>query len=132
MIPIVAWKQELDVAADIINKVAADIKKETGKAPNGDFIPLDPLRQPGGKIVFAWAVKGEFDPAALKSNTFSMEWPPNSGRQQEFPEVDRAAWLSMETAMHKILKGQAPFLLQLQKKLGEVALTLGVGPPRVS
>ncbi len=63
-------------------------------------------------------MKGDFDPAVLKSNTFSMEWPPKSGRQQEFPEIDRAAWLSIEAARRKILKGQAPFLLQLRGKLG--------------
>ena len=92
--------------------------EETGMVPIGDFIELGSLRQPSGKLVFAWAVKGDFDPTALKSNTFSMEWPPKSGRQQEFPEVDRAAWLSMETALRKILKGQEPFLLQLQKQIG--------------
>lgn len=92
--------------------------EETGMVPDGDFIPLEPLRQPSGKVVFAWAIKGDFDPAQLKSNTFSMEWPPKSGRQQEFPEVDRAAWLTIPAALSKILKGQAPFLLQLQKQLG--------------
>ena len=62
---------------------------------------------------------GDFDPAALRSNTFSMEWPPRSGRQQQFPEVDRAEWLSIEAAQRRISKGQAPFLQQLRDKLGE-------------
>jgi predicted NUDIX family NTP pyrophosphohydrolase len=74
---------------------------------------LTPLKQPGGKLVFAWAVRSDFDPSKLKSNTFSVEWPPRSGRQQEFPEVDRAAWFGIEAARRKILKGQAPFLDQL-------------------
>ena len=86
--------------------------------PAGKFIPLEPVRQPRGKTVHAWAVKGDFDPAALKSNTFSIEWPPKSGRQQEFPEVDRAAWLSIPAAKRKILSGQVPFLTQLQERLG--------------
>jgi len=73
----------------------------------------------------AWSIpKGEFedneDPlaAAIKSNTFSLEWPPKSGRYQEFPEIDRAAWFTIEEASHKILKGQAAFLVQLQQNLG--------------
>jgi predicted NUDIX family NTP pyrophosphohydrolase len=97
-----------------------EFAEETGMSPSGDFIPLEPLRQPSGKVVFAWAVRGDFDPGELKSNTFSLEWPPKSGRRQEFPEVDRAAWLPMESAMRKILKGQAPFLMQLQQHLGHV------------
>jgi predicted NUDIX family NTP pyrophosphohydrolase len=95
-----------------------EFEEETGMVPNGDFIPLEPLRQPSGKVVYAWAIKGDFDPALLKSNTFSLEWPPKSGRQEEFPEVDRAAWLSIEAALRKILKGQAPFLLELHRQLG--------------
>jgi predicted NUDIX family NTP pyrophosphohydrolase len=96
-----------------------EFEEETGTAlmPHGNFIPLAPLRQPSGKVVFAWAVRGDFDPAQLRSNTFSMEWPLKSGRQQEFPEVDRAAWLPIGTAMLKILKGKMPFLLELQEKL---------------
>ncbi len=94
-----------------------EFEEETGFAPSGEVIPLEPLRQPGGKLVFAWALRADFDPAALKSNTFSVEWPPNSGRRQEFPEVDRAAWFSLEAARRKILRGQAPFLRQLQQLL---------------
>jgi predicted NUDIX family NTP pyrophosphohydrolase len=84
-----------------------------GVPPAGDFIPLKPLKQPSGKLVFAWALRSDFDPSSLKSNTFSMEWPPKSGRHQEFPEVDKAAWFDVETARRKILKGQAPFLDQV-------------------
>lgn len=92
-----------------------EFEEETGVQPDGEFIPLTPLKQPGGKVVFAWAVRADFDPSRLKSNTFSMEWPPRSGRQQEFPEVDRAAWFGIEDARRKILKGQAPFLDQLEE-----------------
>jgi predicted NUDIX family NTP pyrophosphohydrolase len=115
-----AWsipKGEFEVGEEPLAAARREFEEETGKAPSGDFIPLEPLRQPSGKVVFVWAVRGDLDPAQLKSNVFSMEWPPKSGRQQTFPEVDRAAWMSMETAMRKILRGQAPFLLQLQKKL---------------
>lgn len=94
-----------------------EFEEETGFAPSGEVIPLEPLRLPGGKLVYAWAMRADFDPAALKSNLFCIEWPLKSGRRQEFPEVDRAAWFSLEAARRKILKGQAPFLLQLQQKL---------------
>lgn len=90
-----------------------EFEEETGVRPKGEFIPLEPLKQPGGKVVFAWAVCSDFDPASLKSNRFSMEWPPRSGRRQEFPEVDRAEWFGMEAAWRKILAGQAGFLDQL-------------------
>jgi predicted NUDIX family NTP pyrophosphohydrolase len=91
-----------------------EFEEELGSAPPaGGFIPLDTVRQPGGKLVFAWAVRSGFDPSTCKSNTFSMEWPPKSGRQQEFPEVDRAAWFDVASARSKILKGQAPFLDRL-------------------
>lgn len=79
-----------------------------------EAIPLRPLKHSGGKNVHAWAVRGDFDPDLLRSNTFPLEWPPKSGRIQEFPEVDRAAWFPVETARQKILKGQAGFLDQLQ------------------
>lgn len=93
-----------------------EFQEETGAVPAGDFIPLEPVRQPGGKLVLAWALRFDFDPAMLKSNMFSMEWPPQSGQQREFPEVDRAAWFPVEAARRKILKGQAPLLDQLLKE----------------
>jgi predicted NUDIX family NTP pyrophosphohydrolase len=94
-----------------------EFEEEMGVPPTGDFVQLEPLRQPSGKLVFAWALRADFDPSMLKSNMFSMEWPPKSGRQQEFPEVDRAAWFAVEAARLKILKGQAPFLDQLLGRL---------------
>jgi predicted NUDIX family NTP pyrophosphohydrolase len=75
------------------------------------------VRQVGGKVVHAWAVKGAFDPSMLKSNTFSMEWPPRSGRQQRFPEIDCAAWFPMPLALRKILPGQVPLLVELAEHL---------------
>lgn len=117
-----AWsipKGEFEDDEDPLAAAKREFQEETGVAcPTGEVIPLEPVRQPSGKAVHAWAIKGDFDPAALKSNTFSMEWPPKSGRRQEFPEVDRAEWLSIDVAKRKILKGQVPFLDQLQQQLG--------------
>ena len=93
-----------------------EFEEEMGAPPSGEFIPLEPVRQPGGKLVFAWALQADFDTALLKSNMFSMEWPPKSGRQQEFPEIDRAGWFPMESARVKILKGQAGLLDQLMNR----------------
>ena len=111
-----AWtipKGELDVDEEPLAAARREFEEEMGAAVDGEFLPLEPIKQPGGKLVFAWAVSSDFDPSALRSNTFSMEWPPKSGRQQQFAEIDRAAWFDLERARRKILKGQAPFLDQL-------------------
>lgn len=111
-------KGEFTDDEDPLAAARREFEEETGLAVEGDFIPLKPVKQPSGKTVFAWAMKGDFDPAALKSNTFSIEWPPRSGRLQEFPEIDRAAWFSIESAARKILKGQMDFLHQLEELTG--------------
>ena len=90
-----------------------EFEEEMGSAPAGEFQPLGTLKQPSGKVIHAWAVESDFDAAGVKSNLFSLEWPPRSGRFAEFPEVDRAAWFSIPEARRKILKGQAPFLDRL-------------------
>lgn len=116
-----AWsipKGEFGDNEDPLRAAEREFEEETGFAPGGEMIPLDPLRQPGGKLVYAWAMERDLDPDAVRSNAFSLEWPPKSGRSQEFPEVDRAAWFPIEAAGRKIVKGQAPFLVQLQEKLG--------------
>jgi len=117
-----AWsipKGELDGEEDPWLAARREFHEETGVAPpDGEAIALEPVRQPGGKVVHAWAVEGDLDVAAIRSNQFSMEWPPRSGRRQSFPEVDRAAWFSLETARRKILKGQAALLEQLEARLG--------------
>jgi predicted NUDIX family NTP pyrophosphohydrolase len=93
-----------------------EFEEETGtKPPGGEFVPLDPVRQPGGKWVHAFAVRGDFDPGQLASNTFSMEWPPRSGERREFPEADRCAWMPLSVARTKILRGQLPLLDQLSR-----------------
>jgi predicted NUDIX family NTP pyrophosphohydrolase len=117
-----AWsipKGEFEDSEDPLAAARREFQEETDAAPpQGKAVTLEPLRQPGGKTVHAWAVEGDFDPARLKSNTFSIEWPPNSGRRREFPEVDRAEWFPIESAERRILKGQAGFLDQLKAKLG--------------
>jgi predicted NUDIX family NTP pyrophosphohydrolase len=95
-----------------------EFEEETGARPQGDFAPLGDVVQPGRKIVTAWAVEGDFDVAALKSNRFEMEWPPRSGRKASFPEVDRAQWFSVAEARRKILQGQRPFIDRLLAALG--------------
>lgn len=111
-------KGELEESEDPLTAAIREFEEETGLMVGGNPVPLEHLRQPSGKIVYAWAVRGDLDPIQMKSNTFLMEWPPKSGRQQEFPEIDRAEWFPIEIALHKILNGQAGFLEQLRKKLG--------------
>ncbi len=85
--------------------------------PSSPLTDLGEIRQAGGKLVRAWAVEGDFDPSTIHSNSFSLEWPPKSGRIQEFPEVDRAEWFSVEEARDRILPGQRPLLDRLAEEL---------------
>jgi predicted NUDIX family NTP pyrophosphohydrolase len=85
-----------------------------------ELIELGSIRQRGGKIVDAWGAAGDFDPAALDSSTFEMEWPPRSGRETEFPEVDRAEWFELEAARRKLLPAQGEFLDRLLDRLGRI------------
>jgi predicted NUDIX family NTP pyrophosphohydrolase len=103
-------KGEYAIGEDPLEVAKREFQEETGFKAAGNFIPLTPRKQPSGKIIIAWAFEGEGDASAIKSNTFSMEWPPHSGLQQEFPEVDRAGWFSFSLAKEKILKGQLGFL----------------------
>jgi len=93
-----------------------EFEEETGLVPKGDFQPLTPVRQGGGKLVQAWAFQGNAEPAALPTHTFSMEWPPHSGRRQEFPEVDAVRWLPLVEARRRIVKAQILFLDQLSAR----------------
>jgi predicted NUDIX family NTP pyrophosphohydrolase len=98
-----------------------ELGEELGAAPELELealIDLGSVRQKSGKVVEAWAAEGEFDPALLASNSFSMEWPPRSGSQREFPEVDRAEWFEPERAREKILPAQEPLIDRLLEHLG--------------
>ena len=104
---------------DPLEAARREFQEETGFEARGHFMPLAPVTQKHGKRVFAWALEGDLDPRQLNSNTFEIEWPPHSGRKQEFPEVDRAEWFTMEMAATKIKSAQLALLLELQQKLGE-------------
>jgi predicted NUDIX family NTP pyrophosphohydrolase len=115
-----AWslpKGELEDGEEPLAAARREFQEETGASVDGEFISLGAVKQSGGKVVHAWALRADFDPARLQSCAFQMEWPPKSGRQCEFPEIDRAAWFSIETARAKILKAQAAFLDRLLEKI---------------
>ena len=115
-----AWsipKGELEEGADALATAQREFQEETGSRLEGQFIPLAPLKQPSGKLVYAWTVRGDIDASSIRSNTFALEWPPRSGQRQEFPEVDRGEWFSIAMAKSKILPGQRGFLDELQADL---------------
>jgi len=117
-----AWsipKGEYTEAEDALEVARREFFEETGFEATGEFRELTAIRQAGGKRVRAWAFQGDLDPDALKSNTFSMEWPPRSGRQAEFPEVDRGDWFSVDVAREKILKSQIALIDELCELAGQ-------------
>jgi predicted NUDIX family NTP pyrophosphohydrolase len=119
-----AWsipKGLADEGEDLLAAAKREFLEETGMPVEGEFFDLGAHKQPGGKTVIAWAREGDFDPALLKSNTFSLEWPPRSGRTAEFPEVDQAAWYSIDEAFMKINKGQKPIIAALETLLARSA-----------
>jgi predicted NUDIX family NTP pyrophosphohydrolase len=112
-----AWsipKGEIGPDEDPLAAARREFREETGFEPSGPAVTLGQLRQPGGKLVHAWALEGDADPSELSSNSFSMEWPRGSGRLQAFPEVDRAEWFGLAEARCRILPGQVPFLDRLE------------------
>jgi predicted NUDIX family NTP pyrophosphohydrolase len=116
-----AWsipKGEVDPAEPLLDAARREFHEETGFTAAGEFLPLTPARQRSGKVVHAWAAQGDCDPALLRSNTFNLEWPPHSGETREFPEADRAAWLSIPDALRRIVPGQASFVRELESRVG--------------
>ena len=115
-----AWsipKGEFVEGEEALDAAKREFQEETGSSIDGIFKPLKPVKQPGGKTVYAWAVEGDLDAVAIRSNTFSMEWPPKSGKTQSFPEIDRAGWFDLDTAKVKIFKGQLGLLEQVEELL---------------
>jgi predicted NUDIX family NTP pyrophosphohydrolase len=115
-----AWfipKGEVAAGEDDAAAAMREFNEETGLTPRGPFLMLGAVRHKSGKTVTAWAFEGDCDPATLTSNTFSMEWPPHSGKQQEFPEIDRAAFFSMRAAEQKMHQAEFEFVSRLQGML---------------
>jgi predicted NUDIX family NTP pyrophosphohydrolase len=103
-------KGEYAEGDDPLEAAKREFEEETGLRPNGEFISLDEIKQPSGKVITVWALEGDCSADEIRSNTFSMEWPPKTGPMQQFPEVDRASWFSVEEARDRIVKGQIGFL----------------------
>ena len=115
-----AWsipKGEAEDGEDLQEAARREFHEETGSPFMGPLSPLVPVRQRGGKIVHAWAGQGDLDAETLRSNFFTLEWPPRSGRMQDFPEVDRAGWFTLSDAEAKMLASQRPLLGQLKSLL---------------
>jgi predicted NUDIX family NTP pyrophosphohydrolase len=112
-----AWslpKGEVEAGEEPLEVARREFGEELGSdPPDGGVTALGEVRQPGGKLVVAWALRGDFDTDQVRSNTFTLEWPRGSGRFQEFPEIDRAEWFPLDTARIKLLKGQLPLLDRL-------------------
>jgi predicted NUDIX family NTP pyrophosphohydrolase len=108
-----AWtipKGEVQPGEDLLDAARREFHEETGWPAEGEVISLGQVRQASRKVVHGWAVEGEFDPSAINSNTFEMEWPPRSGQMTAFPEADKAAWFGIDEARRRILPAQAPLL----------------------
>jgi predicted NUDIX family NTP pyrophosphohydrolase len=112
-----AWtipKGEIEPGEDLLEAAKREFEEETGVTPTGPFTALTPIRQKGGKVVHAWAFKGDCDPGAIVSNTFRIEWPPRSGRLMDFPEIDRAEFYDVAVASRKIKAAQTALIDELQ------------------
>jgi predicted NUDIX family NTP pyrophosphohydrolase len=116
-----AWslpKGEYEDADDPLASALREFEEETGTAlATGELLELGDVKQKSGKVVRAWAAEGDLDPDAVHSNTFTMEWPPRSGRTAEFPEIDRAGWFGIDEAREKVNPAQAEFLDRLLELL---------------
>ena len=117
-----AWsipKGEYDDGEEPMAAALREFEEELGSALEhvGELVELGEVRQRNSKVVVAWAAAGDLDASAVRSNTFSMEWPPRSGRQQEFPEIDRAGWFTLARAREKLVEAQAAFVDRLEERL---------------
>jgi predicted NUDIX family NTP pyrophosphohydrolase len=117
-----AWtipKGRVDPGGDLLDSARREFAEETGLAADGAFTPLRAVKQKSGKLVHAWAFEANFDLNRFSSNLFEMEWPPRSGRLQNFPEIDRIAYFAYPAALTKIIAYQRPFLVELEQKIRE-------------
>ena len=117
-----AWsipKGEVQAGEDPLAAARREFEEELGLRAEGPFTQLNPVKQRGGKVVHAWAFEGDCDPAAIRSNTFTTEWPPRSGRMAEFPEIDRAEFFTLAEAIGKVNPAQAGLIDQLGRLLAE-------------
>jgi len=116
-----AWsipKGEMGPGESRLDVARREFQEELGvPPPEGEVLPLGSVRQAGGKVVHAWAAPGDLDVSRVSSGTFAIEWPPRSGRTQEFPEVDKAAWFDLDAARRMILAAQGAFLDRLEAQL---------------
>lgn len=110
-------KGEVNPGEDELAAAQREFQEETGLRPKGPFLPLGSVRHKSGKKVVAWAFEGDWNPAYLRSNTFRLEWPPRSGKFQDFPEIDRAEFSTIETAKEKMHPAEFEFLLRLKEAL---------------
>jgi predicted NUDIX family NTP pyrophosphohydrolase len=117
-----AWsipKGEYEDGEDPLEAAQREFEEELGRAaPDGEPLDLGEIRQKSGKLVHAWALEGDLDPDEITSNTFTLEWPPRSGRMREFPEVDRAGWFTLEHARDKLNPAQVALLERLAERTG--------------
>jgi predicted NUDIX family NTP pyrophosphohydrolase len=119
-----AWtipKGEPDAGEDLLDAARREFQEETGMVPTGPFIPLTPVKQRGGKVVHAWAFEGDCDGKEVVSNTFTTEWPPGSGRQAEFPEIDRAEFFDVPKGKRKAKAAQDALIEELEQVLARRA-----------
>jgi predicted NUDIX family NTP pyrophosphohydrolase len=115
-------KGEYAPGEDALAAARREFQEETGSpAPPGEVLELGEVRQASGKRVTAWAIEADLDPASVRSNTFTIEWPRGSGRSQEFPEIDRAGWFDVSFARTKLIKGQVPLVDELERRLAELS-----------
>lgn len=117
---IAAWsipKGEPNEGEDLLQTAKREFAEETGQMVDGEFILLTSLKQKSGKLIHAWALKGDMDVNLLNSNTFEMEWPPKSGKTQAFQEIDKIQWFTPKEALEKIIPGQAGFITELEELL---------------
>ena len=108
-----AWslpKGEIERTDQPLETAQRECQEETGIAPQPPFMSLGSIKLASGKRVHGWAFEGDCDPQSIRSNTFTLEWPPRSGKRQVFPEIDRAAWFEIKVAKDKINPGQIAFL----------------------